>query len=85
MTPAAIVATALILASGICTWGLIYGAEKWLRGLGDYANAIRSQTASQDRFTGALLAVHESNQLLVGENAKLWAAIQHAKTNGKVA
>lgn len=68
---AEILSAAVLLAAGIVVWALL----KWVKTFGDYA-------VQQEKVTTLLLAVHESNQLLAGQNARMLEALKRAKSNG---
>lgn len=77
-------AGALILSAAIVFIGL-----RVVKSFGDYAAsnrevaaATREHTVQQGRVTTLLLAVHESNQLLAGQNARMLEALKRAKSNG---
>ncbi len=69
---ASILAGAVLLGSGFVVWALL----KWVKTFGDYS-------AKQEKVTTLLLAVHESNQMLAGQNERMLEAIRQARTNGQ--
>lgn len=75
---AALVAGGCLVLSGAIVWA----ALRTVKSFGDYAEALRDDTKARERTVSTMLAVHESLQMLSGDNAKLWAAIQKAKRNG---
>lgn len=83
---ASVIAGAVIFGSGLLCWGLL----RWVKSFGEYAASNRmvaeatlEHAKALQTSTAFLGALHESLQLVAGQNAKLWAEIQHAKANGK--
>jgi hypothetical protein len=84
LTAALWTAGALILASAI-----VWASVHWVKSFGDYAASNRMMAAATLEHAKALQtsnaflgALHESLQVVAGQNAKLWAEMQHAKSNG---
>lgn len=69
---ASILASAVVIGSGIVVWALL----QWVKTFGDYA-------VKQDKVVELLMTIHESNQILAGQNQRILDAQRQAKTNGQ--
>lgn len=69
---ASILAASFLVGAGLLVWALL----KWVKTFGDYA-------IKQDKVVELLMTIHESNQILAGQNQRILDAQRQAKTNGQ--
>lgn len=75
---AAIIAGAILLLTG----GILWAAFHVVASFGQYEAATIAHTKQQGKVMDLLFAIHESNQMLAGQNAKMLEALKRAKSNG---
>lgn len=75
---AAIIAGAILLLTG----GILWAAFHVVGSFGAYEATTVAHIQQQRKVLDLLFAIHESNQMLAGQNAQMFEALKRAKSNG---